>query len=304
MNQKNNIFYELKFDLAMLKIKLRHIFVSDEKEIQKKWMAIYHEKIDFKNPQTLNEKIQWLKLHDRTPLHTILADKYSSRAYIAQHYGEEYLIPLVFFGTKTKDISPENINEFPCVIKPNNSSGLYHIYRRKEDIDFSSLRQECKHWLKRNYYYESQEWQYKNMPHMYVVEKLLQDENGKIPNDYKFHFINGKCEFIYCSIDREGDNYRHIYTPEWKRLPFTWAGPKSKQGDNHPDISKPKCFDKMMEIASDIASHFAYVRVDFYEVNGKLYCGEVTFHHGSGLDVFNPKEYDKIYGDKLILPNK
>lgn len=300
--KENNILFNLYIRFVNIKSIFLHLFVSDAKAIKKKWKKCFHNEINLNNPLTLNEKIQWLKLNCHEELHTILADKYASRKYIADNFGEEYLVPLLFATNRISDLNSGNIKTAPFIIKPNNGSGCYGIYRQLKDVNWRILRRNAATWIKRRYYEESQEWQYKNMKPMIVVEKLLTDKKGKIPNDYKLHFINGKLAFTYCSIDREGSNYRSIYDDAWNLLPFSWSG-----SDSHsvgPIIERPASFCKMLEIGKYISKSFDYVRVDFFDVDGKLYCGEITLHHGSGYDKFNPPEYDRIYGEKLKITSK
>lgn len=276
----------------------------DEKVIKKRFRQVFGRDLDLTHPQTLNEKIQWLKLYVHEDFHTICADKYRCRE-VWKQYGESGLVPLLYKTSDYKDIVLENIPDEPCIIKANTGSGTYHIIRDKKDIDMKALQRECRLWLAGNYYYVSQEWQYKNIQPCYIIEKLLLDSKGRIPNDYKFHFINGELQFIYCSIDREGENYRSIYSPEWERLDIEWVAKDSHKGGKiGKDIDPPKNLSQMIEIGRDIAKNFAYVRVDFYEVDGKMYYGEITLHHGSGFDTFEPKKYDFVFGEKLILPLK
>lgn len=257
---------------------------------------------NLKKPSLMNEKIQWLKLNDHKEIYTLFADKYAVRKYLADKFGEQYLIPLLFMTEKWNEITPENIKEFPCIVKSNNGSATYAIIRNPKEYDWNLLRTKCKIWLKNNYYYSSQEWQYKNIKPCIIVEKLLQTKNKSIPNDYKLNFFNGKLEFVYCSVDREGGNNRNIYDANWNPLDFTWVAKDNYREDLIGEvIPKPVSFDKMVEIGKEIASNMKYVRVDFYDVDGKLYYGEITLHHGSGLDCFVPAKYDAIYGDKLIL---
>ena len=149
---------------------------------------------------------------------------------------------------------------------------------------------------------ESLEWQYKNIKRQIVVEELLQTKEGKIPNDYKLHYFNGELKFVYVSVDREGENCRNIYDANWNPLYFDWSGTnknaKSRRGG---EINSPKSFDDMKKFGEIISANFPYVRIDYYDVNGKLYFGEITLHHGGGFDVFVPEEYDLKYGIMLKL---
>lgn len=277
--------------------------VLGPKLVQKiKYRIVFGRRLDLKNPNTLNAKIHWLKLYCREDFHTIVADKYAARKWLADRFGEEYLVPLLYHTDKYQEVKPENIPNEPCIIKSNNGCGTVHIIRDFSNVDWENIQNDCKIWLKKNYFYKGQEWQYKNMKPCIIVEKLLQTKDGKIPNDYKLHFINGKLEFVYCSIDREGGNFRNIYDAEWNPLPFAWVTKRAYRDDlRGPEIEAPATFEKMKEIGAEIAKLFKYVRVDFYDVDGKLYYGEVTLHHGSGVDTFFPDKYDFIYGQKLQL---
>lgn len=176
------------------------------------------------------------------------------------------------------------------------------IVKIKKKVDIAKLRVDCRGWLKRNIYYSYFELQYKNVKPLIMIEKLLLTKEGKLPNDYKLHCINGQLEFVYCSVDREGINKRNIYDANWNPLYFTWSEPcKDPSTLRGPEIPAPLSFKKMKELASVIAKDFDYVRVDFYDVDGDLYFGEITLHHGSGLDVFVPSTFDELYGKKLKL---
>lgn len=276
---------------------------SDKSIIERKYRKIFGRELDLEHPKTLNEKIQWLKLYEHKDFHTVCADKYAVREWLAERFGSDCLIPLVFHTGNWREIHAGNIREFPCIIKANHTSGNYVILRDAATVDWQSVQRECRWWLHRNYYQTSQEWQYKNIRRQIVVEKLLQTKEGKIPNDYKLHYINGKLEFVYVSVDREGANKRNIYDGNWNPLPFSWVEKaKSAQGGiRGEEVPAPPSFDTMEKLGAEIAKLFKYVRVDFYDVDGRLYFGEITLHHGSGFDVFVPDEYDYVYGQKLIL---
>ena len=261
--------------------------------------------LNLKNPQTLNEKINWLKLryNVNNDFYTQCADKYGVRDYLAKEFGEEYLIPLLFVTEDYRDLVPENIPDEHCIIKAtHDSGGHYLIVRDKTNIDYKRLRENFRFWLSNNYYRSGKEWQYKNIVPRIVIEKLLETKNGKIPNDYKLHFINGELQFIYVSFDREGVNDRCTYDKDWNRLPFVWVPAHTyKPTMNSSIVPRPASLEKMIEFGSRIARNFKYVRVDFYDVDGKLYFGEITLHHGGGCDHFFPDKYDLYYGEKLKL---
>ena len=276
------------------------------KMVQKiKFRIIFGRPLNLQNPDTLNAKIHWLKLYCREDFHTIVADKYAARKWLADRFGEEYLVPLLYQTDDYRNVNPDNIPHEPCIIKSNNGCGDYHIIRDFSDYtneDWKEIQNDCHIWLSKNLFYKGQEWQYKNMKPCIIVERLLQTKDGKVPNDYKLNYFNGKLEFVYCSVDREGGNYRNIYDADWNPLYFHWVPKRSyREGLRGPEIEAPSTFEKMKEIGAEIAKLFKYVRVDFYDVDGKLYYGEITLHHGSGADKFYPEEYDFIYGEKLKI---
>lgn len=256
--------------------------------------------LNLENPQTLNEKLQWLKINDYQEIYTIYADKYEVRNYIRNKFGEKYLIPLLYVTENSETISKNTVTEYPCIVKPNHGCGNWEILRTSEETDWAGLRRKCEDWLRKNHYYVGREYQYKDITPRIIVEKLLQTKEKRLPNDFKLHFFNGECKFIYCSIDRERKNYRKIYDCNWQLLDFMWSGQEERKSDG-PEIERPVTFDEMYRIGSEIAKDLRYVRVDFYEVEGKLYCGEITLRHGSGFDKFFPAAYDRYYGDKLNL---
>ena len=185
----------------------------------------YH--INLKKPITLNEKINWLKLNDRTPLHTICSDKFEVRNYVKEKIGSTYLVPLYFHTFNPKDITSENINRVPCIIKTNHDSGGGSIVRDTISPNWDQMQRNFKRRLRGNHYWTSREWQYKNIKPRIIVEKLLQNSFGEIPFDYKLHCFNGRVKMISVDIGRGTDlHFRNWYSPEWKREPYKWSSPK------------------------------------------------------------------------------
>lgn len=274
----------------------RYRLISEKTFLKREFEKKLGYKLNLENPKTLNEKIQWLKLKDRTPLHTLVADKYTVRKYIKEKIGAEYLIPLVYQTRNPLDIKPENLPDFPVIIKTNHDSSIKTIVRDKSKINWHKVRKDLARQLKRNYYYQNKEWQYKNIEPRVIVEKLLMDKNGNIPFDYKLHCFNGKLVFIQVDIDRQIDHKRNIYDTDWNFINCQWI---YKNGDI---VEKPKSFDRMHSIAKTLAQDFYYVRVDLYNLEGEIYFGELTFHSESGLGAFVPTKWDHNFGNILKLP--
>jgi hypothetical protein len=282
--------------------KVRYGKFGDEFYLEKTFYKAQGYKLNLKNPKTLNEKIQWLKLNDRRSINTQLADKFAVRDYIIEHFGEQYLIPLLYHTTDFNDLKPENLRETPFIIKSNHDSGNFVVVRDRSQVNWEDVRFKFRWCMAFNYYYLQREWQYKNIVPRILVEKLLVQKNGRIPNDYKLHCINGKVSFVYVSVDREGENKRNIYDKEWNPLNFTFAS-KKKNTDNMrgDEIEPPLSFPLMIEFAEKIAKLYPYIRIDFYDVDGRLYFGEVTHHHGGGFDQIRPVEWDYELGDRVNL---
>jgi len=276
--------------------------VEDIAYLKKRFLNMQGYPLDIENPKSLNEKLQWLKIYDRRPIYTTFADKYAVREYVKENIGESLLIPLLYTTKNPADIIPENLPDEPFILKANHDSGSYVIVRDKNKIDWQKVRTDCKWWLSKNYYWIDREWQYKEIEPRIIVEKLLLDKNGKIPNDYKVHCINGKVEFIYVAVDREGVNKRNIYDKNWNPLPFSWANKfKDTSKLRGAEIAPPASLERMLALSIEIAQLFAYVRVDFYDVDGELYFGEITQCHGGGFDQMRPIEWDYKFGEMLKI---
>jgi len=252
---------------------------------------------DLEHPRTFSEKIQWLKLNDRTPLHTICADKYKVREYIKEKIGEEYLIPLVFETRKVNNICAENMPDYPVIIKTNHGSGGIFVVKDKNHTDFNKIQQQLKVTLKSNYYYLGKEWEYKNIKPRLIVERLMTDNSGNdLLNDYKIHCFNGKPIYIQTLFDRKTEIKETWYDVDWNQQSFRYYSDKSK------DVEKPICLKEMLKVASELSKYFVYVRVDLYVVNGNIYFGELTFHPAAGFMKWDPQEWDLKLGSKLKLP--
>jgi len=252
--------------------------------------------LDLDNPRTLNEKIQWLKLNDRTHLHTKCADKFAVREYVKEKIGEEYLIPLLYHTKNPVDITPGNLPDPPFIIKTNHDCGGHIIVRDKADIEWKSTQADLKKKLKRNYHYAYKEWQYKNIEPRILVEKLLTDENGDIPPTFMFHCFHGKLAIVQDFREEEGQKLTSTYDDDWNVVDCEW---KFKNGSF---VDMPKGFYKMRSLAETLAKKFYYVRVDLYNIGSEIYFGELTFTPSGGFRPFITPEWDLKLGDRLNLP--
>jgi len=284
----------MNFDFKSIKYYLRYLLIPDEKYVKYKFKKYFGYELNLKQPRTFNEKIQWLKLYDRKPLYTICADKFLVREYIKDKIGEKYLIPLVYQTKNISLLTKESMPDFPVVVKPNHSRGAF-IIKNKNNFDFKAMKSKLKKELLTNFYYRTREWQYKDIEPRVIVEKLLVDEKGNIPNDYKFFCMNGKVELIQVDSNRFDTHRKTLYSKDWIKQNFEFNFPI---GDNIP---KPISLKKMIKLAEILSQGFIFVRVDFYTIKDKVYFGELTLHPAGGFGWFNPKKQDLILGEKLNL---
>ncbi|OBX21890.1 teichuronopeptide biosynthesis TupA-like protein [Gelidibacter algens] len=270
--------------------------VPDEYIIKRSFKRHMGYALNLNYPRTLNEKINWLKLYDRTDLHTLVADKYKVREYVEEKIGKHYLIPLLYHTKNSDDIRPENLPDSNFIIKTNHDSSGGLIVRDKSSINWSMARKRFKRLLKENHYYSTIEWQYKNIEPRIVVEELLTCEDGSIPDDYKIHCFNGKTAFIMIDFDRHTNKRtRNLYDPEWNLIPCNWGRPYGKI------LQEPSNFKEMKMLAEKLSKDFTYVRVDLYLVKGDIFFGELTFHHASGFQKFYTQECDYKLGQQLKI---
>lgn len=252
---------------------------------------------DLKNPKRYTELLQWRKLYDQNPLYTKCSDKLAVREYVKDRVGEDVLIPLICSARHWDELDFQSLPE-SFIIKATHGSGWNEIVYKKSEIDESVLRRTCENWLVKNYYHGLLEWQYKDIPPRLVVEKLLLGQNGKPPEDYKCHCfnINGDIEVIISvNENRFVDHRRSAYDEDWNRLPYATKVPPPDR-----DFPCPENLDEILRVAKKLAEAFNYVRVDLYEIKGRIYFAELTFTPDAGLAIFKPDEWDFIFGAKAI----
>lgn len=256
--------------------------------------------LNLDNPKTFNEKIQWLKLHDRNPLYTQLVDKYEVRQYVKEKIGEEFLIPLLGVWDNFDDIDFAALpNQF--VLKCTHDSGGLVICKDKSKLDINAARKKINNCMKRNYYWALREWPYKNVKPRIVAEKYMEDEPGKGLKDYKFFCFDGIVKAMFVATDREAHQTKFDFFDEnFNHLPIKQHYPNNTEAR----LVKPAGFEQMKLLASKLTDGFPQCRADFYDINGKVYFGELTFSHFSGLEPMEPKEWDNKFGEMIRLKNE
>ena len=291
------------FPLVRARDWLRDGWRPDRSVVARKFAETFGYPLDWKNPRTLNEKLNWMKLHVRDPLQKVAADKYAVRAHVAAKVGEQYLIPLIRKCDRAEEI---RFAELPAafVLKTNHGSGQNWIVRDKAREDERKVVRQFREWLATNHYAASREWPYKGMPPAVVIEELLLDENGRIPSDFKFHCFGGKVATIQVDLDRETAHRRNFYDLDWHLQPFIWTEWEGSQPSwpNGRAVPRPEALPEMIRVAETLAADFPYARIDLFYCGGKVYFGEITFYHGGAFERFDPPEFDRFFGDKLALP--
>lgn len=251
------------------------------------------------NPQTFNEKIQWIKLYDRKELYTILVDKYKVRSYVADKIGNEYLIPLLGVWDTAEKIDFDSLPA-KFVLKCNHNSGVgLYICKDKTKMSPEAVRKGLKKGIKQDYYLLTREWAYKNVPRRIIAEKYMENSSGEELMDYKLMCFNGKVKCSFVCSDRFSEDGLKVtfFDNDWNVLPFERHYPRSNK-----KIEKPQNFEKMIELAEVLAKDIPFVRVDFYEIDGKIYFGELTLYPGNGMEEFTPETMDYEMGKMLRLP--
>lgn len=269
--------------------------MSDEKYLKLKFKLRCKRELDLVNPKSFNEKLNWLKLYDRNPLYSKLADKYDVKEYVAQKIGKEYVVPNYGVWEKFEDINFDALpNQF--VLKTTGDSSGVIICTDKREFDKKSAAKKIKKSLTRNYYYRTREWPYKDIHPRIIADMLLDEHTGKELQDYKFWCFNGEPKVMY--VTNKGTNVaENFYDMDFNPIDINHGFPRIS-----PEFKKPKDFGTMKQLAAILSKGIPFVRVDFFYVDNKIYFGEFTFYDWGGLRPFVSYEMDLKIGEWLTLP--
>lgn len=258
----------------------------------------YEKKLDLDNPVEFNEKIHWLKVYYHPDILTKLVDKYEVRKYVEEKVGGKYLNELLGLYNKVSEVK---FDEMPSqfVLKTTHGYNNNIIVRNKASLNKTKTRFLLSKWMLRNQYYVGgQEWAYKNAPHRIIAEKYLPEIDTEGVSDIKFYCFNGQPEFIEVMIAVANKVFRSYFDIHWNPLEVG----RVKIALYKKKVEKPKNLEEMVEVATKLADKFPFVRVDLYNINGKILFGELTFYPADGRHPFYPEKYNKIFGDKMKLP--
>lgn len=275
------------------------IKVSDETFLKILYKFNINKELNLENPQTFNEKLQWLKLNDRKDIYTTMVDKYEVKKYVSDIIGEEYVIPTLGVYDSFNEIDFEKLPD-KFVIKCTHDSGSTIICKNKKNFDMKKARKKINKALKYNYYYVGREWPYKNVKPRIIIDEYIEDNIRHELVDYKIYAFNGQCDYVMVCFDRFNGETKFIYFDRKWNIKKEFSKDGLKYGENI-DLSKPKNIDKMFECAEKLSQGIQFVRVDFYEANGKMYFGELTFYPSSGFDNDRTRKCQNYLDNKLKI---
>jgi hypothetical protein len=277
-------------------------FVPDKTMLQLQYKIKTGRKLNLKHPKRYTEKLQWYKLYYRDPLMTRCSDKYEVRSYVEEKGLEKYLTKLYGVYENLEEINFDTLpNSF--AIKNTNGSGANHFVKDKRTENMDDINNIIKGWMTARKADYGREWCYYNVKPRIIVEELIErDENNDIP-DYKFFCFNGIVKYLYTMVDYV-DNHKNgrcsFFTPEFQQLAYR----RSEYKEINRPIPKPKKFDEMIKIAEILSKDFPHVRVDLYNIKGRIIFGELTFYNASGYTIFTPDKFDFILGNQFNLPER
>lgn len=254
--------------------------------------------MNWNNPKTFSEKMQWLKIYDRHPEYTNMVDKLAVKDYVANLIGDKYIIPTLAVYESVEEIDFNALpNQF--VLKCTHDSGKIVICRNKVFLDKKAAIKKLKSGLRRTYVTQNREYPYENVHRRIIAEKYLNNDNDEDLTDYKFFCFNGKA--AYCQVIRNRSSNKTIdfYDKDWNHQPFHSS--KNSSFSEVP-IKKPLCYNDMWKLAEILSANRPFLRVDLYNIKDIIYFGELTFFPATGMGGFDPQEWDMKLGQLIKLP--
>jgi len=287
-----NVIRNREFRLKIINL-LR--FIPDRPYLKFVYFLKTGKRLNLNSPTGFNEKLNWLKLHDKHSEYTDYVDKVKVRKVVEDRIGPDYFFPLLGTWKHFKDINFDTLPE-QFVLKCNHDSGSVKIITDKSKIDKQELYSFFEHRLALNPFCMGREYPYKDVEPCILAEKLMLADGGI--NDYKFFCFDGKPVIMFVATERaSGDTKFDFFDMDFKHLDIVNIHPQSTVGN----IKKPKCFEEMKEIAAKCSQGMKFVRIDLYELDGKVYFGEFTFFHGGGFWLFKPDYWEKELGNLIKL---
>ena len=274
--------------------------LSDEEFLKKVFPKYMGYPLDLENPKTFSEKLQWLKVNYREPIQTVMVDKHEAKHFIAHRVGDQYIIPTLAVWDSVEDIDFDALpNQF--VLKCTHDSGGIVICKDKSSLDRKATKAKLSASLQRDYSRIAREWPYKDVPRRIIAEEYLSELGNNEILDYKMYCFHGEPKITVVCSDRfsKTGTRMNFYDIDWKPMGIHFG--------HYPPLStefpRPETYDEMLRLAMELSKDCPFLRVDFYEIKGRLYIGELTFFPGAGLEQFCPMTKDYELGEWLHLEN-
>ncbi len=284
---KSKLKYAEKLSFIPDKIYLSLIYFLKTKKI-----------LHWNNPVLLNEKLQWLKVYDRKPLYTQLVDKYEVKKYVSEIIGNEHIIPTLGIWEKAEDISWDTLPE-KFVLKCTHDSHSVVICDKSKGIEKEKIQNFLNECLNRNLFWLAREWPYKNVSPRIIAEEFLETQNGEELIDYKFYCYGGEPKYFMYSLGEATHNPKnHKFDMNKESIDYYF---KKEPSIPLNKVKLPANIDEMIEIVNKIKLDCPHVRIDLFDINGKIYFGEYTFFSGAGFINMISKEYSQILADQMVL---
>lgn len=275
--------------------------MSDEQFLKMQFKNVFGYEMNLDEPKTYSEKLQWLKLYDRRPEYTMMVDKYAVKEYVASKIGEDHIIKTLGVWEQFDEIDFDTLPK-QFVLKCTHDSGGLVICTDKAKFNQAAAKKKIEKSLANDYYMQNREWPYKNVHRRIIAEEYMVDESGYELKDYKIFAFNGKAKAMFIASDRTNPKEEtkfDFFDMDFNHLPFTNGHPNATH-----EIKCPSTFEEMKKYAEILSQGLPEARIDFYDINGKVYFGEITFFHWSGFERFVPSEWDEIFGSWISLPKK
>ena len=272
-------------------------FIPDAVAVRGLFKARLGYKLNLNDPKTFNEKTNWLKLYYRHDEFSKMVNKYESKIIVSNILGEQYVIPSIAVYDRWEDID-FNLLEPPYVIKTTHASGVVFVIKDSSDLNnLTAIKNRVKESLKQNYFYRSREWPYKNCKRQILIEKYVQDSNNNNLPVFKFFCFNGSPYLVQTiQNDKTSNESIDYFDMNWNRLDLR----QNFKNSENP-FEKPTNFEEMKSVAAKLSNGFPFIRIDLYSINGKTYFSEYTFYSDSGLEKFDPADWDNRLGSLIDL---
>lgn len=274
---------------------------DDDKYLKKIYKMRTGETLNLDDPKTYNEKIQYLKLHDRKPEYSIMVDKYLAKEYVGEKIGMQHIIPLLGVWDRFEDIDFSKLPD-KFVLKCNHDCGGVVICKDKKSFDKRAAKKKLKKHLKQNFYYYGREWPYKNVKPRILCEQYMEDAVDNELKDYKVMCFSGEPKYIQVHSGRYTDKqHQDFYDTDWNKTNISQTGGMKKFQSSDVYAKRPVNLDLMIEFSRELSKEMRQARIDWYEVNGQLYFGEITLFDGSGFVLFDDRKVDEALGSLINI---